>query len=266
MDIIKFAKLLKIKYAVSDANALEKSLRSDIAMLYKYPHELFNILEACAKASPSGAVSEHEKKVVAGAKFCENLLFIIDYLFEVRETISLNDLKMALNELIRLIESHRPIIDDKKSVVDLSDVSALIFEMIRATTVSERTKRDQQFAKARAGVSRILSFALSMLEKISKIEMTNPDKFISFEEENEEANRFKPKRAPLSVYDIVDFIRQHGPEYGIKDREDWGKVFRNNPQMKEEMTTIINAINRGHYPSNAPYIKEKIEKILKGAE
>ena len=107
-----------------------------------------------------------------------------------------------------------------------------------------------------------------MLDEIKQLEVMVPEKFthdnftdIDINQEN--PSRFTPQRAPLSNYDVIDFIRQYGDRYGISGVEDWELAFRNDPQLKEQMTTVINALNRGHAPRDGAAVKEEIAQILK---
>lgn len=275
MKILRLAELLILKYADISPKILKDNIKKDINILWSYI-EKFNILRACAEAAPKNPSNSNEVKAVEGFKFCQQLLSMIDYLQANKETIALSELKKVLFLITNLIKDNTYVKFDTKGRIaeegEFSDrqfphVSELIFEIIPATTKHARTQRDQQFAKARAGLSRILSFSLSMLEKLSKLEMMIPDEFDESKITEKLPNRFSPQRALLSIYDIIDFIRQHGDEYGISSLEDWSTIFRDDPQLKEEMTTIVNSINRGHYPkNNVEAIKENIVKILKDHE
>jgi hypothetical protein len=52
----------------------------------------------------------------------------------------------------------------------------------------------------------------------------------------------------------------------LSSLEDWTTVFRDDPKLKEEMTTVINAVNRGHLPLGSADIKMEIARILKEYE
>lgn len=280
MKILKLAGILTSKYAESSPDKLEDELRKDINTLWKYPNELFNILKACAESQPRAPKDAHQMKALGGFKFCQELLSMIDYLQSKVDTISLGEIREILVSIVDLVKTNKDVkfdvsgkISDKGEIsgIQFPHVSALIFEMIPATTKHGRTIRDQQFGKAKTGLSRILSFTLSMLEKISKLEIMVPEKFTytnvtDVDINNKLPERFEPQRAPLSIYDIIDFIRQYGDEWGIPTFEDWGTVLRDDPILKDKMTTIINAINRGHSPKDASSIKLEIAKILKEFE
>ncbi len=268
MKVLRLAEFFVLKHAAISPDLLEKSLRDDIRMLWKYPNDdkLFNIISACAKSEPNNPKNDEEKLAVYGFKFCQQVMSMIDYLGAKRSELSLGEIREILLNLVNLIKDNMV-----KSNVQFPAVSELIFQMIPVSTKSDRVIRDQQFAKAKAGFSRIMSLSLSMLEKISKIEVMAPEKFTYDQVTDVDINqklpeRFVGQRGALSVYDIIDFIRQHGDEFGISSTEDWGTVFRDDPQFKEEITTVINAINRGHYAKNSADVKMEIARILKEHE
>lgn len=280
MRIARLAELFVSKYADHNNDSLKRlegEIRSNIHVLWKFPNELFNILSACAKSEPKHPKNADQVKAITGFKFCQQLLAMIDYMQANRDTISLSQLKEILSQIINLIKinihlkfdaSGKPSNKGEISEVQFPHVAELIFEMIPVRTKQDRVIRDQQFGKAKTGLSRILSFSLSMLEKLSKLEMLVPEQFdaTQFNQEDISAKRFIPQRVSLSIHDLIDFIRQHGQEYGISTTEDWETLFLDDPKLKEQMTTVINAINRGHYPKDASEIKMQIAEILRNHE
>lgn len=264
MRIFRLAEFFVVKNSAISSERMEESIRSDIDTLWKLPNYQFNILKSCAESQPQKPKNINEIKAIEGFKFCQELVGMIDYLGANKNTIPLGELKEVLLNIAHLIKNNQKP-EEEKSNVQFPYVSELIFEIIPVKTKQDRVIRDQQFAKAKTGLSRILSFTISMMEKLSKLEMTDPDKFININITNVPVNipaRFSPQRASLSIHDIIDFIRQHGDEYGISTTEDWGTVFLNDSELKEKMTTIINAINRGHIPRDSAEVKMEIAEIL----
>ena len=270
MQILKIANLLVLKHANSGANALEKSLRANIHSLWRFPNDekLFNILSACAQANPTNAKTPEEKKAVDGFKFCQQLLSMIDYLKSNQDTVPLGEIREVLLHVISLIQENIHKHQEEGRTIQFPHVSELIFQMIPAKTVHERTRRDQQFGKAKTGLSRIQSLASTMLEQIEKLEVMVPEKFTykevtDIDRDQKVPERFSPQRAPLSVYDIIDFIRQHGLSYFLPDQEAWQIAITDDPILKDQMTTVINAVNRGHNPRDDAGVKAQVQKILK---
>lgn len=281
MRIVRLAELLAAKHKIA-ANALEleSSLRRKIPVLWNYPNKLFNILKACADAGVSNAKTPEEKKAYAAYRFCKELLSNIDYLKTNWLNISLPELKDKLTYIVKLVDANKeakfgpsgkPAKESAtESPVDLQfpHVSELIFAMYPPGTKHDKKIRGELQAKARTGLSRILSFSLSMLEELHQLEMMEPEKFVTqkdtdSEEPEELPGRFTPQHGELSPNDILTFIRQHGDEYGIDSTDDWTRVFMNDPALKDEMTSVINALSRGHYPRGSAEVKTQIDEILR---
>ena len=281
MRIDRLAELLVLKHklAISPAE-LEASLRKKIPVLWNYPNKLFNILRACADAGAAKPKDANERKAVAGHLFCKELLSLIDYLKANWLNISLGEMREILTTIAQLIDKNKhpafgPAgkLDERAepSTIQFPHVAELIFHLVQAGTKDARKKRDEQFGKAKTGLARTLSVTLDMLDDIQKLEVMVPEKFkyenvTDVDIDQKSPERFSPQRAPLSENDIIDFIRQHGDEYGISSKEDWATVFMNDQQLKEEMTTVINALNRGHSPKDAASVRMQIAEILKNYE
>ena len=216
------------------------------------------------KKNPKNPKNIYEERAVEGFKFCNELLSMIDYMQAKVDNISFGEMREVLTLVVNLIKSN---IKKYDSSIQFQHVSDLIFEIVPSSTKNSRVIRDQQFAKAKTGLSRILSLSLTMLEDLSKLEISNPDKFeyknvSDIDIDDTLPKRFKPQRANLSIYDIIDFIYQHGDLYGINSKDEWEIVFRDDPELTQDITTVINAVNRGHVPRAYYYIKEEITKAL----
>jgi hypothetical protein len=199
-------------------------------------------------------------------------------MYKTQDKITLTKLRKQLKELADLIFANKNLMvkmtgeivspDEMTrgtNMVQFQIVSDAIDAISSAGTKPERDLRDTKRTKAKAGLARILSKTIELLEKMQKLEVVAPEKFKVSKTDVDIStlpSRITPQRAPLSRHDIVDFIRQYGPEYGILSLEDWTLIFDSNPHMKEEMTTVINALNRGEYPVNAHEMKSYINSIL----
>jgi hypothetical protein len=281
MRIVRLAELVAWKYKLAiSADDLEADLRKKIGTLWSYPNKNFNILRACADAGASKPANAQERKAVAGHQFCKEILSIVDYLKINAHTVSLGGLREALTHLVQLIELNKdmkfgptgkPSKDGVAESIQFPHVSELIFQMVQVNKKHDVKLRNDLYSKARTGLSRVLSVALDMLEDIHQLEVMVPEKFkyqnvTGIDTDQPAPERFTPQRAPLSNYDIIDFIRQYGDQYGISSKEDWEVVFKDDPALKEEMTTVINALNRGHFPKDAATMRMEIAEILKRHE
>lgn len=278
MRIYRLATLFAVKYKFAgDVDNLESSLRKNIDNLWRYPNKLFPILKACADSGAGKAKSPHERKAVAGFKFCKRVLELIEILHNNKDNFSLGEIREIILPLINLISENRDLtfsVEGKPSNKGSSDlvstqfphVSALIFELMPVVRRHDVKVRNDMQGKARTGLSRIFSLASTMLDQIKQLEVMAPEKFTYNSQivdiDQESPNRFSPQRAPISSHDIIDFIRQHGDSYGLSSKEDWNTVFEHDPVLREEITTVINALNRGHSPANGLDVKKEIQEIL----
>lgn len=290
MKTIRLADLLVLKYKLAIAPAeLEAGLRKKLAGLAAYPNKLFNILKACADSGASKPKTPNERVAVAGHLFCKELLGWIDYLSDNASTLSLGEIREGLLNIGKLIERNKNATFNKAGKYDarvesegkqFPHVSELIFQMTPIKRKHEIKLRDEQYSKARTGLARIVSITSDMIDDIRKLEVMVPEKFTHKDTTDVDINakmpgRFKPQRAPISINDIVDFINQHGADYGISSREDWATVFRDDPELKDKMTTVINTINRTPKdetgrpvwaPKDAAEMKMIIAEVLKEVE
>lgn len=279
MRIIRLADLLLNKYKLAlNADELEASIRKQIVPLWNLPNQNFNILKACAESGASKPKNADEQKAVAGYKFCKELVGLIDYLKNNQYELTIVDVREVLLNIVNLIQENKEAkfndagkISDKgeSSNVQFSHVSSLIFALFPIKKKHDVKLRNDYYGKARTGLSRILSLCNSMLEEIARLEVADPlrfkanSNFTYTDPDQELPNRFKPQRTEISKYDILDFIRNHGDEYGLQSTKDWELAFRNDPALKEKITTVINALNRGHAPLDGYEVKTQIEEILK---
>lgn len=284
MRLLKLAQLLQHKYKVaSDVDQEVLILRGQIVSLHKALKN-HNIIIACAESDAKNPKNPYEQAAVKGFQFCKDVVSIINYIFINRNELSLFDVREALLSLVGLIKdnlnvkfnkSGKPFKGGDESLFDelvqFAHVSELIRLMVSSKTKYDRKLRDQQYNKAKTGFSKILSIAISMIEIINKIKIKDPTKLVPSEEsfiskDIDLPERFVPQRAALSENAINKFLMEHGAEYGINSQEDWRTVFEDNQPLKERMTTIINAINRGYPSINYGGIKEEISEILEKAK
>lgn len=251
MRLARLRLLYAYKYKIAtDPAALEAAVRAQIAVLWDIPNKTHNILKACADSGASKPTTPKEVLAMQGYSFCKKLLSVIDYIKVHQRDIPLDTLKQALATIVKSIMDH-------KEGSKFPSVNELIYIIYPTPKKHDVKQRDGQLGKASTGLSRILSTSLSMLEDLKEL---------SGDVSKPMAERFEPARAPLSESDIIDFIRQYGDQYGISSTEDWGTAFRDDPVLKEQITTVINALNRGHSPKDAATVKMQIAEILKNHE
>lgn len=276
MKLFKLAGYFALKYKIaSSPEDVEGDVRKGIDMLWQFANKLFVILSICAEAGVTSPKNANEKKAVAGHLFCKELLSRINYLKANQNTSELGEIREVVGEILKLVEENKNIkfnsegkIDDEAdlSPVQYQHVSDLIF-LLPTPRKSDKTLRDQQYSKAKTGLGRILSKSIEIMKYLHQLEIMVPEKFKYKNVTDLDINsplpeRFSPQRTMLSEHDIIDFINQYGDDFGISSKDDWEIVFNNNPELRNTMTTVINALNRGHYPKDTSYVKKQIEDIL----
>ena len=227
---------------------VEANIRNSLDILWEIPNRLFNILRACADANASKPTNANEAQAVEGHQFCKKIVSIIDYLKANKSAVSLSDIRKALTLLVKEIKENQKQVDEK---LQFPHVSELIFQLLSSSSKHDRKLRDQQYAKARKGLSRITSIALTILNAMNKLGGST-----------EEFGRFEPQGAKLSDSEIMSFIRQHGDDYNIPDLETWSFVVDSDPSLELPLTRLVHALSRGKIPSGTDQIRSIIQNIL----
>lgn len=235
-------------HASPDLARLENSVRHQLDALWQIPNKSFNILRACADSEASKPQNDNEKLAVEGYHLCRRVVSLADYLKANRDSLSLSDIRESLNKMLAFIA------EAQKDGL-FPSVSELIFQLMPSGRKYDRKVREQEYAKARKGLSRMNSLALTILNEMNRAGGAN-----------QQEGRFDPKGAELSEEEIVLFIRQAGDKYGISDRQTWTDVVNSDPSLLPELTRLVHAVLRGHSPANGQDIKARIEDILKGRQ
>lgn len=254
MNLNKLSGFFEQKYELTSQAAdpkmadVEANIRNSLDILWEIPNRLFNILRACADASASKPKNINETQAVEGHRFCKRIVSIIDYLKANKKDIPLSDIRKALTLLVKEIKENQKQADEK---LQFPHVSELIFQMLSSSSKYDRKLRDQQYAKARKGLSRITSIALTILNAMNKLGGAT-----------EEFGRFEPQGAKLSNSEIMSFIRRHGDDYNIPDLETWSHIINTDPSLELPLTRLVHALSRGKIPSGNNEIRSIIQNIL----
>jgi len=268
MKMIRLAELLAYKYKVAaKPEEIEGDVRRSITQLWEIANKRFNILRSCAESGVAGANTPDEKLAEAGYNFTKSLLNTIDVLKVNQATVDLKTLRAKFREMKALIDSQMKADDRGKQ--DFPSVSMLVYFLVPAAKKHDERQKGGQYAKARTGLINlygIISDGLFNLNKLKMMESGKSEEAIE-DAENEyrtyDRPRLKPRRAPLSEYDITPFIRQYGLEFGIQSNDDWRIAFENDPSFKEQIHTVINALKRGHSPRDEASVKMQLAQIFK---
>jgi hypothetical protein len=278
MRIFRLAELFAHKYKMAAGPAdLETSVREKISNLWHVVGGAAapgtrtlaseNILRHCATAGTAALKDPHKDKAISGYHFCKELVTLIDYVYAKRDDISLGEMREVLLHLVKSINENK----SKDKSGQFANVTELIFQTTHISTKHDIALRNESYNKARTQLSRISSIAIGILKDLQKLEFMTPEKFTykkvtDIDIDQRLPERFSPQRAMLGEKDIIDFIRQYGNEYGIPSREAWGIIATDDQQLMQKLTTVINALNRGHIPKDAATVKMEIAEFFKKYE
>lgn len=248
MYLVRLADYLERKYQLNSLamSSIETNIRNGLDSLWNIPNKAFNILRACADADASNPKNQQEELAVKGFQFCQQVVGIVDYLKANRTTLPLKTIKKGLEEILALIKSNM------SGELQFPHVSELIFQIMPYGSKHDRKIRDQEYAKARKGLSRLTSISISLLSDVNKLGGAV----------NNEAERFEPIGAKLSNQEIMAFIRQYGTAYGIPDLATWSLVLNADPELEKELTKTVHALLRGHSPINTSSVKSAVLGII----
>ena len=269
------SKIIEVKLA-NEESVLEKSFRNKLDVLYKIVHlgGRASMIEACALATLSNPSTSFDYKAVAGKEFCEEVVSIIDNIYQDRNTSDLQSLKDKLIYLAQLIDKNKyvPFNSDGKIDVDFGEirenentssdfqfdhVSTLAAMILSGSTKNFLRQKVKAGGEVRNQLSKIMSSTLTLLDMLKQLnsvtlEFTEDDEYIP--------ERFTAQRSDLTRNEIEWFILHHGSDYGIPDKDTWEIVIRKAPWLKSKLHTIINSLRRGNSPSTS--IKEEILNII----
>lgn len=236
------------------------TLRSRITNLSNIINKTHGILRECSDSDAKNPKNEREASAVEGFEFIKKVVGMIDYLDALKDhqsPESLKDIYLAALILKETIEKNLATKHEGRDV-QFPHVSDLIWEMKPLAGKKWDDFRKYESAKARGGLARIMSIAIDMLKNLKDAGID-----VGFGKV-EDDDRFKPQRAELSSQEIIPFLLEYGPEYGIENTDEWMKVLESDKGLKSKLTTIINALNRGHSPVDASGAKKQIREILEG--
>ena len=248
------AKLYQLKYKI--ANNEFAFLKAYIERLFEVVNKQYNILRTIADCGAKNPKTKEEKYAIAGYKFVNELVSIIDYLKANIDNITLEEIKQAVQNMSNLIAEAS---DEVQNDRNFAHVAELIFQMFKIRNKSDIKLRNDQYTKMRQGLMRINDILKLMLEKMQDVHDREPE---VIDVKDIKIDNFKPSRGLLSENDIKDFILQYGEEYGITSKQDWEIVVKDDKDMLSALTTVINALNRGHAPIISSFVKEQVKNKL----
>jgi hypothetical protein len=256
----------KYKVAASEVEKNDAAIRRGIVELWNastgkpYGGFLRDLTSAHLGDDP-GLASRAEP----GQNFLIRLLDIIDVMKTNYRELELSELRSNLKEIIAAIETAAA--PGLKGTIDFPMITDLVFAAVKGRNKMESEKfKKEYYGKARTGLTRLHSMAKSLLSQLNKFEglPSTEDPTKAYRHHGRE--RLEPQRNQLSEYEVMPFIREYGMEYGLRNQQDWATAFRDDPMFKEEITTVINAVNRGRIPRDEASVKMEIAKVIRQHE
>jgi len=264
MTIFRLADKIASKYktaAASEEEKREADIRRSLLDLWALTNnKTYDILRLVASSHISGKPdSEKERNAQRGYKFVNGILSVIDQLKTNLNTVPISDVEKKLKAVMDTIEEEA--VDGGRDTVDFPDLTDFIFLLGKnARNFNQSDKRwvDTNYGKIRTVITRIHSLADAIVTKIMRFRGEEPEK----KYRHHQRRRLEPRRAPIYKGDIVDFLRQYGPEYGLNSYDDWQVAFEHDQELKEQITTVINALNRAKTPKDEAAVKMQLAEVM----
>jgi hypothetical protein len=173
----------------------------------------------------------------AGEPFSKLLVSTFKIIVEDIDSNSNTQLFTRVNNLMGMIH-------DAKQV---EDVRKFIHNSVRATKESERNYREHLKSKFEMILHRITS----LLDKQLKLLQQVLPRGI---ETRQEVGPLEPQRKELSKEQLLMFMRTPAAQQYRLDDMDVMYQLLSDPAMKSRVTTLVNAVSRGHVPVDGPAV------------
>jgi|SRR5580698_1328157 hypothetical protein len=226
----RLGKLLELKYglvanAASNAQILSQ-VKKDLLLTYK-----LYVNPETAKEPVLQMLAN------AGEPFSKRLIIIFSDIVTNIDDHSNTQLYTRVNNLLGMVH-------DAKLV---EDVRKFIHNSVRATKESERNYREHLKSKFEMILHRITS----LLDKQLKLLQQVLPRGI---ETRQEGGPLEPQRKELSKEQLLMFMRTPAAQQYRLDDMDVMYQLLSDPVMKSKITTLVNAISRGHVPVDGPAV------------
>lgn len=183
----------------------------------------------------------------AGEPFSKTLISIFQTLIASMDASSNSQLFVRVNNLLGMIAD----MTKNKSVV-----RDFIHGAVRVTKESERNYREHLKSKFEMVIGRISS----LLTKQAKLLRATLPKGTSFELEGGPTD---VQRKALSKEKLLMFMRTPAAQHYKLDNLEVMQRLLSFPEMRSKLTTLINAIDRGHIPVDGPEIMSEVQDLRK---
>lgn len=236
--VVRLAQLLELKYGLQSkaANISEDRIIAEVKR---------DVLDAFRNYfSRSARDSMFQYAADLGEDQCSELVYKMDKLVKDLDKMIPQKLMESLNDVIGLM--YRMKKDPTRAVRNV------IHDSVPGGTEAQRNTRQRLLTK----YERSMSMAFPALQKAAiKLQVVVPDVAVHGGEVSRE-------RSELSKQQLIDFIiaTPAFKTYGI-DSFDVMEEFLSDPDMRQRLITLINAVKRGHVPLDGPQVQEFARQV-----
>ena len=237
MKIVRLARFFELKYNLKSEAASLQEIIDDVKK---------NIINAYALYVSGETSKEPVLKILAnaGEPFSKSLIITMEDMVNNIDNLSQVQLFNRINKVLGNIKEVKT--DPDKSVRNF------INSAIRISKESDKNYREHLKSKFEMVLYRVSS----ILEKQAKI----LQKFLPKETPLSGAS-VSPERKELSKDKLLMFMHTPAAQsYGL-DSLDTLSLVLNDYDLRQKLTTLINAIDRGHVPINGPDIMQATKEI-----
>jgi hypothetical protein len=238
MKLFSLARRFELKYSLlSRADSLQNvvnNIKKDVINMY-------NLYVNSEKTK------EPVLQILAnqGEVFSKALIVIMEDMIANIDTYTPVQLFNRINKILGLISEMKKDPENK--------VRNFIHDAIRVNKDSEKNYREHVKSKFEMVVSRISS----ILEKQARVLQKLLPK-----ETPLEGGTVEPQRKELSKQKLLDFMRTPAAvSFGLNSLDVMERVLFY-PDLKQKLTTLINAIDRGHTPLDGPEVRQATQEIM----
>jgi enoyl reductase-like protein len=239
MKIHRLAPVFELKYGLKSLAASTKETLNQVKKDLVNAYTLY--------------VSQRSKEpvlqILANIKepFSKKLVSSMEEMVANIDNLSASDLFQQVNDML----SHIHLMKEDKG----SKVRNFIHDSVRVTKESEKNYREHIKSKFEVIVSRLSSILAKQAKALQTLSGLGNTPL--------SGGAVEPQRKELSKDKILMFMRTPAAQsYGLDSLEIMARVL-SYPDLKEKITTIINAVDRGHTPIDGPEVKAAAAEIMK---
>lgn len=230
MKVARLAQLMALKYGFQSKAAI--SPVSQDSIMAEVKRDLLDIYRNYFSRSAKNSMLQYAAD--KGDPMMVELTYKMDKLIRDIDTLSPLKLIKILNDLLGIMWTIK------------KDSSKLARQAIRDSLRGHPERTIQHFLTTFEG---LLVRAFSTVQKAAvKLQVLVPDVAVH-------GGSVSRQRGELAIKDIMDFVKYTPTfhNYGL-DSVDIMEQFLQDPDLKQKLTTLINAVKRGHTPLDGPEV------------